>query len=504
MEKQRSFSFKSRSKFLVFFFIVSSSVLFFSFLSVWVFQVAPLNHQLKFQSFSSLSHTLVIKPRNSTDNVIRNGSLSKPQYNKSDHSSSIQVQVLVKGVDDEKKKIKEKIKVKESEIVLGNKNAANFTSPDIISKVTKKVDILMVNENNTNIEVEKRVNSKCDILNGTWVFDESYPLYKSDSCPFIDEGFSCEANGRLNTNYMKWRWQPHDCNIPRFDAVKMLELIRGKRLVFVGDSINRNQWESMLCLLKSAITDPKRVFETHGRRITKEKGNYSFKFLDYKCTVEYYVSHFLVHEGKGRVGSKRVQTLKIDTLDRGSSRWKGADILVFNSAHWWSHAKTKSGVNYYQERNQVYPHLDVPTAFKRALTTWASWVDKYVIPGKTQVFFRSSAPTHFRGGAWNAGGHCKEVNQPLNYSSNIFDPEKSLITEEVIKQMKTPVTILNVTSLSEFRIDGHPSIYGKKPGKASRSHVEDCSHWCLPGVPDTWNELLYYYLQSNKKVSSAV
>ncbi|KAM0902155.1 hypothetical protein ACQ4PT_019484 [Festuca glaucescens] len=20
---------------------------------------------------------------------------------------------------------------------------------------------------------------------------------------------------------------------------------------------------------------------------------------------------------------------------------------------------------------------------------------------------------------------------------------------------------------------------------------EDCSHWCLPGVPDTWNELLY-------------
>lgn len=59
----------------------------------------------------------------------------------------------------------------------------------------------------------------------------------------------------------------------------MLELIRGKRLVFVGDSINRNQWESMLCMLMGAIRDPKRVFETHGRKITKEKGNYSFKFL---------------------------------------------------------------------------------------------------------------------------------------------------------------------------------------------------------------------------------
>lgn len=65
----------------------------------------------------------------------------------------------------------------------------------------------------------------------------------------------------------------------RFNAEKMLGLIRGKRLVFVGDSINRNQWESMLCMLMKAVRDPKKVYETHGRRITKEKGNYSFKFV---------------------------------------------------------------------------------------------------------------------------------------------------------------------------------------------------------------------------------
>ena len=65
---------------------------------------------------------------------------------------------------------------------------------------------------------------------------------------------------------------------------------------------------------------------------------------DYKCTVEYYVTHFLVHESKARVGKKRVQTLRIDAIDRGSSRWKGADILVFNTAHWWTHFKTKAGL----------------------------------------------------------------------------------------------------------------------------------------------------------------
>lgn len=51
-----------------------------------------------------------------------------------------------------------------------------------------------------------------------------------------------------------------------------------------------------------------------------------------------------MHEGKARVGKKRLQTLRIDTMDRGASRWKGADIIVFNTAHWWSRYKTKSGL----------------------------------------------------------------------------------------------------------------------------------------------------------------
>lgn len=347
---------------------------------------------------------------------------------------------------------------------------------------------------------EKESASACDVSSGRWVFDESYPLYTSRSCPFIDEGFSCEANGRMDGDYMKWRWQPHQCSIPRFNPAEMLELIRGKRLVFVGDSINRNQWESLLCLLVGAISDPSRLYEARGRKITKGKGVYNFKFKDYHCSVEYYVSHYLVHESKGRVGQRRVKTLRIDTMDRSSSRWRGADIIVFNTAHWWSHYKTKSGLNYYQEGDQVHPRLDVSTAFRKALTTWATWVDRHATPGKTQVFFRSSAPTHFSGGDWNSGGHCKEGRRPLNDTRIRKSPEKNLIIEEVVKQMRTPVTILNITNLSGLRIDGHPSVYGKNPGKGPPSSIQDCSHWCLPGVPDTWNELLYYYLLPRMKV----
>ncbi|KAK4482137.1 hypothetical protein RD792_009278 [Penstemon davidsonii] len=334
-------------------------------------------------------------------------------------------------------------------------------------------DISSGGENNSiRNTIEEKGKVICDITKGRWVIDESYPLYTNADCPFIDEGFNCEANGRLDKDYMKWRWHPQDCKIPR------------------------NQWESMLCLLMRAVKDPKKVYETRGRKITKEKGNYCFKFEDYKCTVEYYVTHFLVHESKARIGKKRVQTLRIDTIDKGSSKWRGADILVFNTAHWWSHHKIKAGINYYQEKDQVHPQLDVTKAFQRALSTWASWVDKYINPHKTRIFFRSSAPSHFSGGLWNNGGHCKEAFEPINKTALMSEyPEKNLIVEEIIRQMKNPVTFLNITSLSDYRPDGHPSIYGRSRNTRRRGTVEDCSHWCLPGVPDNWNELLYYYLQ---------
>lgn len=48
-----------------------------------------------------------------------------------------------------------------------------------------------------------------------------------------------------------------------------------------------------------------------------------------------------------------------------------------------------------------------------------------------------------------------------------------------------PVYLLDITTLSQLRKDAHPSAYS-----GDHSGV-DCSHWCLPGLPDTWNQLLY-------------
>jgi len=39
-------------------------------------------------------------------------------------------------------------------------------------------------------------------------------------------------------------------------------------------------------------------------------------------------------------------TLSIDRIDKTSNRWKRADILVFNTGHWWAHGKTARGLGY--------------------------------------------------------------------------------------------------------------------------------------------------------------
>ncbi|KAI4306053.1 hypothetical protein L6164_029365 [Bauhinia variegata] len=78
--------------------------------------------------------------------------------------------------------------------------------------------------------------ASCDIYNGRWVYDNSYPLYHSSQCHFIEMPFDCQRNGRPDDVYLRYRWKPFACDLPRFSAVDFLERFRNKKIVFIGDS----------------------------------------------------------------------------------------------------------------------------------------------------------------------------------------------------------------------------------------------------------------------------
>jgi len=162
-------------------------------------------------------------------------------------------------------------------------------------------------------------------------------------------------------------------------------------------------------------------------------------------------------------------------------------------------------------------------AFDGALRTWARWVDYNIDPSRTRVFFRSVSPEHkrciFRTTVEKtlpttlsltpfllscSINWCYNQTAPISKGNIAPWFPKSLINiiEKNIKKMKTPIIYMNITRLSELRIDAHPSIYtitreGKPLSKEQLQQpltYSDCSHWCLPGLPDTWNVLLFNFL----------
>ncbi|XVE82235.1 hypothetical protein DITRI_Ditri15bG0131600 [Diplodiscus trichospermus] len=329
--------------------------------------------------------------------------------------------------------------------------------------------------------------SSCDIFNGDWVLDDSDPVYQPGACPYVDDSFNCFKNGRVDLDYVRYRWKPFDCQIPRFDGKKMLEMLRGKRMVFVGDSLNRNMWESLVCALRESLKDKRRVFEVFSRSEFRTQGFYSFRFRDYKCSIDFIKSPFLVQEWK--TGTRR-ETLRLDMIQ--GSKYRDADIIVFNTGHWWTHQKTGKGKNYFQEGSHVYSKMEVKEAFTKALRTWAQWVDANIDRKSTRVFFAGYAASHFRKGQWNTCGHCDGETEPIaNEKSLAPYPWMMSVLESVLADMKTPVFYLNITKMTAYRKDGHPSIYRPLEILRSPDMFQDCSHWCLPGVPDYWNELLY-------------
>ncbi|KMT08216.1 hypothetical protein BVRB_6g142340 [Beta vulgaris subsp. vulgaris] len=353
-------------------------------------------------------------------------------------------------------------------------------------------------DDHIDIAVNKTTKKCNNLFDGRWVYiPEETPKYDSTTCPFLEEKMSCQKNGRPDFEYEKWRWEARDCDVPLFNGLHMMERLRNKRMIIAGDSLNRNMWESLACLLYTSIS-PSRA------EVKAESPVYKiFKAKDYNFTVEFYWSPFLIQFDRNHKSGKKV--IVLDKLSPNSDGWRGADIMVFNSGHWWAHTGKFKSWDLFQYGEDLKEEMPIEKAYKRGMRTWAKWIKNNVDPKKTTVFFRSISAEHTQRkyDQW-----CYNVTQPMDRSYLSVYPKSFVDTiEGLIKKMsKLQVKYLNITKLTEYRIDAHPSVFRSSDWKILTKKFEDnisgyadCSHWCLPGVPDTWNRLLYVYMFFQKE-----
>ncbi|XP_076905768.1 protein trichome birefringence-like 16 [Bidens hawaiensis] len=343
--------------------------------------------------------------------------------------------------------------------------------------------------------VAKVETQACNYGKGKWVPANNRPLYSGFGCKqWLSGMWACRLTQRTDFGYEKLKWQPKDCKMDDFTGAEFLKRMQDKTLAFVGDSLGRQQFQSLMCMVTGG--EDTQDVEDVGKeyRLAKAQGSarpdgWAYRFPKTNTTILYYWSASLCDIEP--VDPTSPTTEYAMHLDRPPSFLKHyldrIHVLVLNTGHHWNRGKLNANkwVMYVGGKpNTNRKILDIGGAKNFTIHSVVRWVHSELPkhPG-LKAFLRSISPRHFFNGEWNTGGTCDSTAPG---SLEVLQDESSdLVAAGAVKG--TDVKLLDITGLSLVREEGHISRYSIRAAPG----MQDCLHWCLPGVPDTWNELLF-------------
>ncbi|CAH9106403.1 unnamed protein product [Cuscuta epithymum] len=337
----------------------------------------------------------------------------------------------------------------------------------------------------------------CNFAKGKWIKDDSRPLYSGNACKqWLSSMWACRLTQRTDFEYEKLRWKPNDCNMEEFTGPNFFKRMENKTLAFIGDSLGRQQFQSLMCMITGGEERPDVLNVGHEYGLVKARGavrpdGWAYRFPSTNTTILYYWSASLCDLTP--INSSDPATHYAMHLDRPPAFLAQFipkfHVLVLNTGHHWNRGKLNANrwvmyVGGIPNTNRKI--ADIAGAKNFTIYSIVKWVNSQM--GKypdLKAFYRSISPRHFFNGDWDTGGTCDNTTPRSSELEVLQDESADSSAEGAVRG--TQVKLLDITAVSQLRDEGHISRYSVK----ATSGVQDCLHWCLPGVPDTWNELLF-------------
>lgn len=291
-----------------------------------------------------------------------------------------------------------------------------------------------------------------DYTQGTWEKSLTNQVNSGYEFCNIDIHQNCRKFGE--TGYLNFTWIPKSptCRLQNFERSRFIDCMANKTLLIVGDSLARNQFMSLQCsLLNGTETDVQfYTGEWAGAKIPVDS-----KYIDGKQGV------FNLHKKIYGMFSY----LEPEALKELSSQYKNVSVVLIVSTGPWWHLKLPNDFadKPLEEQHEILKRLIVAI------------IDSLVsLPENFDIFWRGP-DLHY----------CNDYTSKFITDDNFLQLQIYHLVKRHVAG--TRVKFFDVFEITSSRPDG-------KIGNKYFKTKYDCLHWCLPGIPDTWNKIFANYI----------
>ncbi|EIE21418.1 hypothetical protein COCSUDRAFT_43154 [Coccomyxa subellipsoidea C-169] len=308
---------------------------------------------------------------------------------------------------------------------------------------------------------------------------------QASECPAWGQDFNCiegerpeDRNPELIEQEYRKIFRPHECDLPKWDPYGFEKCLKGRRIIFIGDSLTWQMYNSLACLLAPVTAN--------GTAVTWDKANTTVTG-DYKGR-EWPESRHILKQYWADVKLKNGGEILVRCFGRyNASLWDDVfaemgpltdrDVIIANFGAWYPR------FNFNEPRAPFEAFkADVKDLFVDKLSKYPA-----------QTFWRSNSPTHF-GGATGTFTAVEEglPGVPARPKCEPAAVGEFWFREHVVSVLKecgaacAKIRLMPIFDMTLARYESHHGTFGR--GKDTG--FTDCRHYCV-NVVDWWNIVLY-------------